>query len=220
MNRVYTAKQRSFEDIRHLAIALKAISPNQRHIGILHQSLEAKQVLMLHLAWHHDLRNDSPSEKYVWVDPAIPQARAKQVAAFCRKVWRQNKGKIPYAFSPPNDCFDLTTGEFLLGGQRFGLTCATFVMAVFQATGLPLIDLNSWPSRPEDVAWQSQIIELLKKTDAELTHINRAQQEIGSARFRPEEVGAAAACQPWPTSIEHVLPIAEQIVNLLNMPPN
>lgn len=195
---------------------MKAIDKSQRHIGILHKGTESEEVLLLHLAWHHDLRNHPPSVDYIWIDPDIHPARARQVSAFCRMVWRQNKKRIPYAFSVPNDCFGASTGRFLFGDSRFGLTCSTFVIAVFQATGLYMLELDSWPTRPDDAVWQQQIIAALQKTGADPAHIAILTQEIGAVRFRPEEVGGAAAHAPWPARFEVASSIARLILRLLD----
>ncbi len=111
-----------------------------RHIGILHQDEGSDAFLMLHLAWHHRLRKEAPPVGFLWVDPAIHPRRLVQVAAICRKIWKANSaGGIPYAFSPPNDCFDVDSGKYLFGPTRLGLTCATFILALFHVAGLQLV---------------------------------------------------------------------------------
>lgn len=138
------------------------------------------------------------------------------MAAFCRKVWRQNGRSLPYAFSAPNDCFDQETGRYLFGTGRLGLTCATFVIAVFQATGLSMIDLQSWPPRDEDAAWQRQMLRRLADHGAAPEHLASVQKEVGCARFRPEEVGGAAAADAWPATFEEARIQAETILDLLD----
>lgn len=176
--------------------------------------------MMLHLAWHLDLRNVSARPDYIWVDPSVNERRAKQVAAFCRRVWRQNGKSIPYAFSHPNDCFDSRTGQFLFGETKLGLTCATFIIAVFQAVGLKLLDLDSWPARPDDVQWQQSILDMLRQQGASADHLRSVDREVGAVRFRPEEVGGAAAHAPWPVGFGDASRIGEQIVDLLNSLPD
>ena len=216
MERVHSLTEGSLGRLRHVGVALTRSGPSQRHIGLLHRETGSVSVRLLHLAWHCLLRNEVPDNHYVWVDPPINQHRARQVAAFCRKVWRQNRRRIPYAFSAPNDCFDVGTGRFLLGGSTLGLTCATFVIAVFQATGLPLVELESWPERLDDVEWQERMVALLKEHGADPRHVEHVEQEIGCARYRPEDVGGAAAHFPWPVSFEDAARNAEQILPLLD----
>ena len=136
-------------------------------------------------------------------DPAIPSARTRQVAALCRKVWRSNQKAIPYAFSPPSDCFDRETGVFLLGPTRLGLTCSSFVLAVFHAAGLPLVNYGTWPPPGEaDIAWQRHVVEKLREHRAPEEHVRAVETEVGSVRYRPEQVGGAAACDSVPASFE------------------
>lgn len=216
MDRVHKASHLPITEVRHVGIALQAIDPSQRHIGILHRSTRTSEILQLHLAWHHELRNDSPKTNSVWVDPALPPPRAKQVAAFCRKVWRQNGKRIPYAFSFPNDCFDADNGAFLLGVSCIGLTCATFILAIFQAVGLRMVDESTWRNRDDDENWQRSIIELLREHGAPEEHVRAVEREVGAIRIRPEDVGGAAAYEPWPVVFDVAERVGQQIVIMLN----
>lgn len=216
MDRVHQADQSSSPSVRHVAVMLNRVGPDQLHIGILHCGQGDTDIRLIHLAWHHKLCNDTPAGRSLWIDPPIPMGRARQVAAFCRQVWRHNGRKIPYAFSTPNDCFDTITGALLLGGTTLGLTCATFVVAVFQATGLQMLDLQSWHARPEDVQWQQRTLSTLRDGSASENHIAALEQEIGAARYRPEEVAGAAAGSPWPVLFDDAAQNAERLVQLLD----
>ena len=201
-----------------MAIALGSDDADQRHIGLLHWDAESQSMLMFHLAWHHRLRNEPPPETMALaITPAIPRGRLIQVGAVCRKIWRANRTLgVPYAFSPPNDCFDTRTGEFLLGPTRFGLTCASFILAVFQAAGWPLVDGETWPmDRPGDREWQEKIVALLERTGAAREHVDAVRSEIGHVRFRPKEVAAAARVASHPASFFVVSQEAPQILEVL-----
>src|SRR6266404_2046403 len=87
--------------VRHAAVAIAAVDDNQRHTGIFHLDPDSKQVLLLDLAFHNRLRNESRDfTTYIWIDPTIPIERLGQVAAMCRKVWRSNGRETPFGFSP------------------------------------------------------------------------------------------------------------------------
>ena len=172
--------------------------PNQRHIGILHRESDASPKF-LHLAWHCILQNESDIPDYMrlWTTPSVEPVRLRLVAALCRLVWRKNESDgIPYAFSSPANTIDATSGAVLLGPSRFGLTCATFVLALFDAVGIRIAQYATWPQdRQGDIEWQTQIIaSLLSRAAPE--HIEHLQSEVGAARFRPEEVAASAAIAP------------------------
>jgi len=209
MRRIFTSTEKSFKDISHVAIAIKGINDRQRHIGLLHRGGEDRNVNLLHFAWHKDLRNESPHADYLWVDLNVHPSRARQVAAICRQIWKANgKDRIPYGFSPPNGCFDKKTAEYLLGPTRLGLTCATFVLAVFHRAGLPLIVYESWPRRREkDNEWAESILQALQRNDsADSEHLLAISEQGCAVRYRPEEVAAAGTQEP---PIEY--PVAEKV---------
>ncbi len=221
--RVYSYKERSYSEIPKVAIAITIVSKGQRHVGIFHKSEDQKQVSLLHFAWHHQLiNNEKPDPYYAWIELPIHPLRARQVAARCRQVFGENRGRLTYAFSSPNDCLDSTTGAYLFGPNRYGLTCATFVMAVFQIAGINLLDFETWPpSREGDEIWKNHIIECLQdpmKTQppASNDHIQalRAESNV-TTRFRPEDVAGAGALDFVPGTFSQVDPIARAILEKL-----
>lgn len=216
MDQVHKADEKPLDQIRHAAIAIQTVRPNQQHIGVLH-GVPSTHPQMLDLAWHHKLRNNPADGRYLWVDPDVPTARLKQVAALCRRVWRANgRGRIPYAFSPPNGSLDEVTGAILLGPSMHGLTCASFVLAVFGASGLHLVEYDTWPiGRPGDEQWQRGIVDLLKD-QASQDHVEAITADIGTVRYRPEEVAAAAALPNPPNAFSVTESTAMQILELLS----
>src|SRR5262245_49521669 len=92
-----------FNEIEHVAIGIGEIDHTQRHMGLFYRTDDG--IAWLHLEWHHKLTNEAPETSFFWIAPHIHSARARQVAAICRLVWKTNGKHIPYAFSYPNDCF-------------------------------------------------------------------------------------------------------------------
>jgi hypothetical protein len=214
--RIYTPTERPFETVRHVGVAVKTIAEGQSHIGLVHKDQSSNQIMLLDLAWHHRLRNDAPDASYVWIDPALPAPRARQIAALCRKIWRSNPEGIPYAFSGPSDCFSAETGAFLLGPTRRGLTCASFVLAVFHAAGFPLAQYETWPPASElDRAWQRHVLEMLRESGASLEHIQAVEGNVGAVRYRPEEVGGAAASDSLPAEYKDAARLGQRILEKL-----
>lgn len=205
MDRIRAVDQESLRNVRRVGIAVGSVGSDQRHIGILYRINDTENVSFLHLAWHRNLQNDNDKvdTRFIWIDPAVPTARLRQVAAICRQIWRSNqKGAIPYGFSPPNDCFDRNTCEYLIGPTRYGLTCVSFVLAVFERSGLRLVNYETWPTgRPGDAEWQEQIIQKLESR-ADPDHIRALRNDIGTVRFRPEEVAGAAMASPLPVDFD------------------
>jgi len=214
--RLYSNQERPFSEIRHVAVTIATVRGNQRHLGILHKLEVFDEVKLGHLAWHNKLKESLPSDSYLWVDPPIPSRRARQVAASLRLILRANAENMPYAFSPPNDCFDLQNGRFLIGPNRTGLTCASFVLAVFGAAGIKLAEYDTWPKqRNGDVEWQQFIIEQLENSGATIQHLYAVKTEVGSIRYRPEDVAGCAASEQVPCVFEVAEPLSLNIISRL-----
>lgn len=219
MDRAHRYDQKPFEQLRSAAIAIREIDPQQRHLGLLFWDGAAKQVVFLHLAWHFDLRCETPRHDYYWIDPAVSARRLVQLAAICRLVWRANgKNKIPYGLGPPSDCLDAQTGEYLFGPAGFGLTCSTFVLAVFHRAGLALVRYETWPlNRPGDFEWQERIVAALGATPgATAEHIHAVENDVGlTVRYRPEEVASAATVARIPVDFSVAEERATQLLTRL-----
>ena len=216
-SRVFNVSERPFSEIRGVAVAITRVDDDQRHVGILHKEGATGEVRLLHLAWHLTLRNNTPKPCYAWVDPSIHPARALQVAARCRQIYRANERGIPYAFSAPNDCFDRERGIYLFGPTRHGLTCASFVLAVFDLSGLPLIRYETWPnSRQDDEVWKRRIIASIKDDpNGTPEHIKAIESELQATRYRPEDVAGAAAGENIPASFEDAARMGQKILDKL-----
>lgn len=220
MDRVHSLREASPDQSHWIAVLIGESDVDQRHIGILHRTAES-QASVLHLAWHCILQNDNDIPEYmsVWIPPDFPEERLQNLSAFCRRIWRKNnRGGIPYAFSRHEGAFSLATGQFLVGPSRFGLTCATFVLAVFERAGLTLLDTAEWPTdRLGDREWQESIIQKLEQR-ATPEHIGHLRTEIGSVRYRPEEVAAGAALVPPPAEFETAAELGSAIVERIRQP--
>lgn len=221
--RIFSPAERPFGEIpNHIAVAITQSGPNQRHVGILYRGEKygsGDSFSLLHLPWHfRPVNEDRPHPVYAWIDPQCARSRGRQLSAICRKVARENVRGIPYGFSPPNDCFNKKTFAFELGPNRYGLTCSTFVLAIFELAGLRLVAEESWPkNRPEDAQWREMIIESLRRSrkpnvDA---HITLLRNDSSTVRFRPEEVAGAAACENNPAAFEHASSQAIHIIEVL-----
>jgi hypothetical protein len=214
---------RRFNDINEstrptAAVAIKAISPSQRHIGLVYG--EGENLWILHLAWHYDLRREVPST-YFLVEHKFAAWRMRQVAARCRQIVKANPKGLPYAFSYPNGCFDQQTGRYLFGSSQIGLTCATFVLAIFEVAGIRLLDIESWPSnRDGDSEWQEVVLLHLRqgRDNGRVTqeHIDDVEKQVGAVRCRPEEVAGSTAWETHPIQFDLAVQLGEQVLAHLN----
>ena len=219
MNRVYSQSDRQLHgEMRHAAIAIKTDAAHrQQHVGILYSD-DSDKIWLAHLGWHKQLHCDEPSIRYLWVDPNVPTTRLLQVAVLCELVVESNPDGIPYALSAPNACFDRDTGEFLFGPSMHGLTCATFVLALFDAVGLRLVRYEEWPGNREgDKKWQEWIVSELEKQGAVAPdHVLAVKSEVGGARFRPEEVAGAATVSSLPAGFKETVERAVELLSRLS----
>lgn len=211
MERVIDSSRLPPGDADHVGIA---IHRGGQHIGVLYRVTLGKPARLLHMAWHNRLCSVSPGAEYVlWIDPAVPRERAMAVAAFCRRIWKKNsEDGLPYGLSKPNRFFD-HTGGILKGPAKVGLTCATFVLAVFDTAGLALVQYTTWPQPTgDDIARQRELAERLQKDQqVPREHVRAFRTEIGNIRYRPHEVAGAATSDSLPADHEYAARVATRI---------
>jgi hypothetical protein len=81
-----------------------------------------------------------------------------------------------------------------------------------------LVDYSTWPlNRPGDAEWQQSMISLLRGRAPE-EHVKAVEQDVGCARYRPEEVAGAATVHPLPAGFAIAAERGQQILALLNSP--
>jgi hypothetical protein len=218
MNRVFTEAQRPSEILSSTGVVICLTPQDRRHAGVVYKN--DREWRILHLAWHECLRDEVMplNEGYVWIDPepAIPAERLQTIAAFCRLVAdRNSEHGLPYAFSAPSNWFDPTTGAVQPSPENLGLTCASFVLAVFSAMSISLLNEQTWQARDSDKQWHEEIILLLERR-ASPEHIKRVRDSLPAIRFRPEEVAGAAASDPIPANFDVCIDMGAEILALLN----
>lgn len=219
-NKVHFPSQKPFEEVSYVAIAICRTRPNRYHAGILYKDQD--NCHLLHVPGDMTIQRDPPETRYIWIAPSIHPARLPQIAAYCRLVWNENENNgIPYAFSDPRDSFDSITGKFLSSENKIGLTCASFVLAIFFSTGFQLVDFNSWQKRDDDEEAFTELANYIEskkdvyKLDDEF--IKNMRNEIKNFRYRPEEVaGAGMAFKSDTKSIgfEEAIKYGEYISNI------
>jgi hypothetical protein len=187
--RVYKTATFSIDRIRYVAIA---VYPQGVHLGMLHKDPNNSKILIAHLCNHKVLVN-GPADytKFpLWIVPNIDSDESEQVAARCRRVGRTSLGRgFPYANSNPKDFFDSRL-EFVYGSGRLGLTCASFVLAVFGSCGIHLVNYDSWQIRAGDAKWQDDFMNDMQMEDS---HKQAIRSDGTMPRYAPLEVAGAIA---------------------------
>jgi hypothetical protein len=184
------------------AIAGSAITGDkrQKHVAMIYRA-ENSKLMLIHLGWHHRLHHQPWNGAYHWLEfRGLDRELQETFADWAVLVADASPGTpIPYSiiFRPGRN-FDVK-GRFINSTDGSGLTCATFLLALFSDYDLPLVDASSWPvSRTGDLTWIRKILRMLR------SQINRnllpswdwveqAKRRHKLRRFRPEEVFAAAA---------------------------
>lgn len=218
--------QHPYPDIKYIGIAIQG-TKEQRHIGILFRTNRQDPPKLLHLAFHQRLICESPeyySSEYHWLlCPGFSEDEQLQLAVRCEKIYSRNGRHIPYGLSYSLRGYFKQNGDFNPPEKDCGLTCATFIMAIFDDFGYPIIDIGSWPCREEDAIWHRNIIDAMKNDQErhpELysrEHIGAQEKHIGiAARFRPEEVaGSAHAYIDDPLTFEEIEPLGRSLLEKL-----
>lgn len=213
-----TSPSHGYDSIRHLAVSLTG-DEHQRHLGMLARG-EDGTLNLIHLGWYNYFKCDIPPDNGGWVECHHVQDDLQQLFAdWLFSVWSENKDSVPYGFCyrPEDEYFGLGNSYVNFEPGK-GLTCATFVLECFKRFELHLIDHQSWIFREEDNLWKKQIIQRLRElADRFRTpedHIKALEHNIDEdARFRPEEVAAAAShYQGESLTFDQVRPLSERLL--------
>lgn len=163
------------------------------HSGLLFR-LDDEE-LFLHLAWHLQLKVEQPPKRGAWIVPNLKRAQRLAVATLAGLIRSKNRnGAIPFGFALTGVSID-SNGHINLGSST-GLTCASFLVVLFEASRVPLLlpdswDLRSTARRRQDEAAQERLASMLER-DGHTKQANRVRAEIGATRIRSEEVAAAS----------------------------
>jgi hypothetical protein len=135
------------------------------------------------------------------------------MANYIEAVATQATDKVDYGINPSGISFD-GSGQFHSLDPAKGLTCATFISAVFESAGFPIVKLSTWPLRPGDAAWRNHVLEMLSSNGRE----DRAKQ-IGSEevpfRLTPAEAAAAASADSVPLDYEAAVRLSGPLLQKL-----
>lgn len=180
----------------------------------------------LHLEYHHKMTFSNIfdlSNKYIWGSPiGIHSSRLKALAARCIKIIK-NKDiqEIPYAIEYKGRRKFDEDGIYnsYYNGSDYGVTCATFILTIFESVGLDIIDWKNWIDRPEDEAWFDSLIKTMEIGKArgwfKLSdeHLENLRSEKNCKKIRPEEIFSIVYCNSYPMKFSCSSSIGSHIRN-------
>ena len=173
------------------------------HAGLVyHDQFQRRHIL--HLEMHERLAVTERVDGWAFATPAIDPEELSLLAGFC-ELRASLRSKVPYGFRFETSTF-ADDGELQLGAGEIGLTCATFVLAVFNWAKISLLSESTWTERSpervaEDDAAQAALVALIRlRKLAPVSHADQLESEVGCLRFRVEEVAAASSISPHPVT--------------------
>ncbi|WP_371763812.1 hypothetical protein [Massilia sp.] len=190
------------------------------HLGIAYRLGDDKPVI-LHLAFHKRLAQVA----YPSVDPwlvyvmALHPLLADQLVgildAMSSRYQGGTNGGIEYGINLYDSLRSISfDAEYRPFGESDGLTCASFVAAIFEAMQIPLVDITTWEIDALNKVWGEAVICFLRAFGADEEHIDTVQKNNNGLRLRPDEVaGAAIGFVPGkPKTYQDVQPSARGII--------
>ena len=176
------------------------------HVGIVFHSADAGPSV-LHFSGHLKVEADPlavATANACWIVKVVdvPFSLGKQLVAIVRSI-AVMKPRINYGLNliAAKGSFD-TSGTYTPQPGSDGLTCASFVSEIFDASALTLVDLVTWPQTLENIEWGNRVIRSLEKQGVSQMHLATLGQNNKGLRLHPFEVAAAAATAyvSWPLS--------------------
>lgn len=147
----------------------------------------------LHLARHLVLRCEEfrTTHPFALAVPDLLPEEADDVVAVCRLVDRK-KPSYPYSFRyDPDARLHPATAEIISTHAPHGLTCVTFVLAVFRTAHVRLVDTSGWKVRDEDEQRYAEILSYFEAVGVAPAHLDRIRSDVKCIRVRPVEVAGA-----------------------------
>jgi hypothetical protein len=130
------------------------------------------------------------SNRLFWIAPDLNQEDQRILAATIDAWLDENENKIPYSVAHPGGV--VFRDNVWIGNEAGqGLTCATFIVELFNELGIPFIDVDTWLNRTGDIEWADRILAALSDSMTP-EHVGAQQAKIGqTVRVRPADIAAA-----------------------------
>ena len=153
---LYLQKDNPFNGAQYIGVAITG-SRDQRHTGLFYKTDLNQLPSFLHLGFHFQLRNEAIKDHYCWLAfEGFDLVEQQSLAIWFQTIWNANENRIPYGINYANGSHFNSSGAFTGSFDDGGLTCSTFILALFESYGFSIIDPATSYRRDDDVAWQKK----------------------------------------------------------------
>lgn len=202
--------KKAFDTVEDVGIVIRTFGGSRQvHIGMLYK-IGAANALNLNLRDHLDLRNEPPSASYCWMQIQLDEINRRLLASLCALIAKKSQA-IPYGFSY-NGLYFSQSGDYLPRDLGHGLTCATFVMALFETYSIPVLTENEWTAADlEDQGWQAQRVQQISLGRGPFL-AGAIGKYVGHPRYKPEHVAAGAVDKHRPLGLSDATKLGTRIL--------
>jgi hypothetical protein len=154
---------------------------------------------VLNLGWKDRLTKDWKWMR-LWASPDVEPERLVSVAGKCRLTWESftKRRTFPYGLTWLQSVIDPMTGEPRITPGAKGLSCATFILAMFLSVGIELVREDEWPVRQDDDRKWLEGLRCVSWSSSEMHEQLKGEIDAGCKRIQPQEVIGACACAALP----------------------
>jgi hypothetical protein len=200
----------AFDKVQDVGIAIRTIGQTRQvHIGLLYK-VGSAATLNLNLREHLDLRNEPPTDNYCWIQIDLDEINRRLLASLCALIAAKSK-HVPYGFTY-NGLYFTQGGDYLPRDIGHGLTCATFVMALFETYSIPVLMTNQWlPADLQDQGWQASMVREISMRRGEFM-ASAIERFVGHPRYKPEHVAAGAVDRGRPLGLSEATKMGKRIL--------
>ncbi len=169
------------------------------HCGTYYELLGGG-IALLHFAFHNSVISEPKSAFYFDIPSSFPEREQFAISDFCRLVSDRHGSEGLRFAATRNETFLPKDAALKFDKPGIGFSCASFVKAIFDAVGVPLIEESSWPPATlEDRAWFSNLLSFFRwyffyKVDQD--HFNQIDVSCKWSRYKPEQIAFAASKAP------------------------
>jgi hypothetical protein len=200
--------------IEDFGVALLPNDGELQHCGLVYWDAD-ENLCIVHLRDHLDMKKERLQEKYFCARAGCIKNKERRTAIHAKLIAMKDRQLVHYGFRFEPESFDqeLRVKKFAPG---WGLTCASFVVAILHSVGVKVADLATWdPKRLGDEEWQNKFIGHLKSRYGE-AYASSVEKFVPSIRVRPGEAGACVASADVPLSCRTAEKLAVAILEAIN----